>query len=64
MRRHLNSGDTRLVVASGETRGLSESQQRPRYTLDELLAKCDPKAPRRKDEHQWLDAPIAGEEII
>ena len=39
-------------------------QQRPRYALDELLAKCDPKAPRGKEDREWLDAPPVGDEII
>jgi antitoxin ChpS len=33
-----------IAVESG--RLVVEPRQRPRYTLDELLALCDPKAPR------------------
>ena len=41
-----------------------EPQQRRRYTLDELLAQCDPKARRTKEEREWLDSIPAGGELI
>ena len=41
-----------------------EPQQRPRYTLDELLAQCDPKARRTKIERKWLDSKPVGGELI
>jgi antitoxin ChpS len=41
-----------------------EPQHRRRYTLDELLAQCDPKAPRAKDEQEWLDSKPVGGELI
>ena len=49
-----------IAVQSG--RLVVEPQHRPRYSLDELLAKCDPKAPRTKEEREWLDSePVGGE---
>jgi len=33
-------------------------------TLDELLAQCDPKAPRNKQEQEWLDSKPVGGELI
>jgi antitoxin ChpS len=46
-----------------------EPQKRRRYTLKELLAKCDPKAPRsrgtaRREEQEWLDSKPVGDELI
>jgi antitoxin ChpS len=41
-----------------------EPHPRPRYTLDELLAQCNPKAPRSKQEREWLDNKPAGRELI
>ena len=35
----------------------------PRYTLEELLAQCDPKAPRTEEEQAWLDARPVGREF-
>jgi antitoxin ChpS len=41
-----------------------EPHKRPRYTLDELLAQCNPKARRTKEEREWLtDKPVGGELI-
>jgi antitoxin ChpS len=51
-----------IAVKSG--RLVVEPQQRPRYTLDELLAECDPKAPRSKQERDWLAGKAAGGELI
>ncbi len=51
-----------LAVQSGSL--VVEPHRRVRYTLDELLAQCDPKAPRSKEEREWLnDAPTGGELI-
>lgn len=36
----------------------------PRYTLDELLAQCDPDAPIGEEDREWLDAAPAGKEIL
>ncbi len=60
---HLRPGaKVGLAVQSG--RLVVEPQQRPRYTLDELLAQCDPKAPRGKEEREWLDNKPTGGELI
>ncbi len=50
-----------IAVESGR---LVVKPQRRRYTLDELLAQCDPKARRGKKEREWLDSkPVRGELI-
>jgi antitoxin ChpS len=51
-----------IAVESG--RLVVKPQHRPRYTLDELLAQCDPKAPRSKEERGWLDDKPVGGELI
>jgi antitoxin ChpS len=51
-----------IAVQSG--RLVVEPQQRLRYTLDELLAQCNPKAPRSKEEREWLDDRPGGGELI
>ena len=43
-----------MAVESG--RLVVDPQQRPHYTLDELLAQCDAKAPRSNEDREWLDA--------
>lgn len=51
-----------LAVQGG--RLVVEPQQRPRYTLEELLAQCNPKAPRSKEDRGWLDSKPVGRELI
>ena len=51
-----------LAVRSG--RLVVEPQQRPRYTLDELLAQCHPKALRNKEDREWLAEGPTGGELI
>ena len=51
-----------IAVKSG--RLVVEPQRRVRYTLDELLAKCDPKAPRSKEERDWVAGRPVGGELI
>jgi len=51
-----------IAIESG--RLVVEPQQRPRYTLDELLARCNPKAQRSKEEREWLNAKPTGAELI
>ncbi len=51
-----------IAVESG--RLVVEPQQRRRYTLDELLAQCDPKAARSKEDREWLRGKRVGGELI
>jgi antitoxin ChpS len=51
-----------LAVRGG--RLVVEPQPRPRYTLEELLAQCNPKAPRSKEDREWLESKPVGGELI
>ena len=51
-----------LAVESG--RLVVQPRQRPRYTLDELLAQCNPKVRRTKEEREWLDSKPVGDELL
>jgi antitoxin ChpS len=51
-----------IAVKSG--RLVVEPRPRRRYTLNELLAQCNPKAPRSKEEREWLDSKPVGGELI
>ena len=55
-------GKVGLAVQSG--RLVVEPQQRPRYSLDELLAQCNPRPRRSKEDHEWLDDKPVGGELI
>ncbi|AQX19773.1 AbrB/MazE/SpoVT family DNA-binding domain-containing protein [Bartonella sp. WD16.2] len=41
-----------------------EPQVFPSYTLDELLAQCDPLADLYDEETKWLDAEPVGRELL
>jgi antitoxin ChpS len=51
-----------IAVESG--RLVVEPHPRPRYTLDELLAQCHPKAARSKEDRDWLSGKPLGGELI
>ena len=51
-----------IAVESG--RLVVEPHPRPRYTLNELLAKCHPKAARSKQDREWLRSKPVGGELI
>jgi antitoxin ChpS len=60
---HLQPGaKVGITVKSG--RLVVEPQRKPRYTLDELLAQCNPRAPHNKEDSDWLDAKPAGGELL
>jgi antitoxin ChpS len=60
---HLRPG-TRVGITVESGRLVVEPRKRPRYTLEELLAQCDPKAARTKEERRWLDDKPVGGELI
>ena len=54
----------KVGIAIERGRLVVEPSKRPRYTLDELLAQCDSKAHRTKEEREWLDNKPVGRELI
>ena len=47
----------------GENLVISRKKRR-KYTLDELLAKCDLTLPLSDTEKEWMNTPLVGNEII
>lgn len=41
-----------------------EAPSRPRYTLEQLVAECDPGAALTDEDHGWLDSPPVGREAL
>jgi antitoxin ChpS len=60
---HLEAGQTMGIAVDGE-RLVLQRKPRPKYTLDELLAQCDPNAPLNEEDREWLDSPPVGRELI
>ncbi len=56
--------DEQVGVSVEGGRLIVEARQRPRYTLDELLAQCNPKAPRSREDRDWVEGKPAGGELI
>ena len=60
---HLQAGATVGLMVDGG-RLIVQPQARRRYTLDELLAQCDPNADPAQEDREWLDARPAGRELL
>lgn len=60
---HLRAGVV-VGLAVEDGRLIVEPQARPRYTLDELLAACDPSAELPEEDREWLDSEPVGDELL
>ena len=60
---HLQAG-TAVGVAVDGGRLVVEPRPRPHYTLAELLAASDYSQPQPPEQREWVDAPVAGAELI
>lgn len=58
------SADSEVGMAIDNGCLIIEPQKRPRYSLEELLAQCDPSAEICEDEWEWINAPAVGKEIL
>jgi antitoxin ChpS len=55
---HLRPG-ARVGITVESGRLIVEPERRRRYTMDELLAQCHPKARRASEEREWLTSVLA-----
>lgn len=62
-RLHLRAGAI-VDLQVDEERLIVKPQARPRYTLDELLAQCEDKAPISVEDREWLNTAPAGRELL
>jgi len=60
---HLQVGAT-VGVSVADGCLVVDPKPRPRYTLAELLAVSDYSQPQPTEEREWVDAPVAGGELI
>jgi antitoxin ChpS len=59
---NLQSGTT-VGGAVDNGRLIIEPQPKPIYSLEELLAQCNPNSPITEDDHVWLDVKPVGNEL-
>lgn len=59
---HLNAGSqVEIEVEQGR---IVVEPSKPQYSLEELLAQCDPSAERSAEEQEWLDEEPVGREAL
>ena len=56
------SANTKVALSVDGGRLVVEKRPKPKYTLAELLAECDPDAPENPDEREWQEMEPAGRE--
>jgi len=54
--------DTKVGLTVDHGKLVIEPSPRPSYTLAELLAQCNPKAPLSAEDKEWLNTAPAGSE--
>jgi antitoxin ChpS len=59
---NLHAGETVGVAVDGG-RLIIEPQPKPHYSLDQLLAQCDPNGPITTEDRTWLDIKSVGNEL-
>ena len=58
------SAGAKVGLAVDNGRLVVEPKGRPRYTLDELIAQCDPTVDATPEDREWLDAKPVGNELL
>lgn len=59
---HLEAGATVALAVDGE-RLVVQTHAKPRYTLDELLAHCEPPTALTEEDRAWIDLNPRGKEL-
>ncbi|MTI11960.1 AbrB/MazE/SpoVT family DNA-binding domain-containing protein [Sansalvadorimonas verongulae] len=58
----LSEGDDIMISNTDGCIIIEPVQEKPKYSLDELLAKCDENAPMPEELKEWDEAPAVGNE--
>lgn len=56
--------DSEVGMTIDNGRLIIEPQKRPHYSLDELLAQCDPHAEISDEDWEWVNASALGKEVL
>jgi antitoxin ChpS len=60
---NLQAGTAVALAVDGQ-RLIVEPPRKPRYTLQELLAQCDPDAPLSDEDRAWINTSPVGRELL
>jgi antitoxin ChpS len=60
---HIGEGTQVGVYIEGDHL-VVKPQQKPRYTLDELLSQCDTSAKKSREDNEWLNNSAVGKEVL
>jgi antitoxin ChpS len=58
------SADASVGLSIKAGRLVIDPKKRRRYSLDELLAQCNPSARRSRKDRDWLVGPAVGRELV
>ena len=61
---HLSEGDEIEISENGNQIIITPKKNKPKYTLKELLAQCDLKAPMPEAVKEWEEVQPAGRESL
>jgi len=59
---HLEVGNTVGLAVEGD-RLVVQAKPKPKYTLEELLARCDPNAEMTEEDRIWINLAPVGREL-
>jgi antitoxin ChpS len=60
---HLSPG-SKVGITIQRGRLIVEPRERPRYTMDELIAQCQPKSRSSREDREWTGAAPKGAELV
>jgi antitoxin ChpS len=58
------AANTKVALSVDHGRLIVEARPKPKYTLAELLAQCDPAAPASEEEQAWESMKPTGRETL
>jgi antitoxin ChpS len=58
------AANAKVALSIDRGRLVVEPRPRPKYSLAEIMAQCDPAAPENEDERAWQDMEPVGREIL
>ncbi|MDB5396983.1 MAG: SpoVT/AbrB protein [Rhodospirillales bacterium] len=58
------AANTKVALSVDHGRLIVEPRPKPKYTLSELMAQCDPSAPENEQEREWQEMEPVGREVF